>query len=111
MITIGTEEAATCFNATTSQDEESYDGDVSEVDEEDAEVVPDEEDDTQIKTSKSAGDDTLPDNEGQEGTNKEDGNQTAKPVGKKPVQKYGNQASSGSQDGLVSFDKDILTTG
>ena len=85
LITTGTEEAATHFNATTSQDAESYDSDVSEVDEEDAEVVPDEEDDTQIETSKSAGDDMLPDNEGQEGANKEDGDQTAKPVDRKPV--------------------------
>ena len=36
-------------------------------------------------TSKSAGDDMLPDNEGQEGTNKEEDDETAKPVGKKPV--------------------------
>ena len=85
LITIGTKETATHFDATTSQDEESYDGDVSEVDEEDAEVVPDEEDNTQIKTLKSAGDNPLPDNEGQEGTNKEDGDKTAKPVDKKPV--------------------------
>ena len=85
MITIGTKGAATHFNATTSQDEEIYDGDVSEVDEEDAKVIPDEEDDAQIETSKSAGDDMLPDNEGQDGTNKEDGDQTAKSGDKKPV--------------------------
>ena len=108
LITIGTEEAATHFDATTSQDEESYDGDVSGVDEEDAEVIPDEEDDAQIKTLKSAGDGTLPDNEGQEGTSKEDGDQTAKFGDKKPDQKHGNQASSGSQDGPVSYDKEIL---
>ena len=85
MITIGTEEAATHFNATMSQDEESYDGDVSEVDEEDAEVIPDEADDVPIETSKSARNDTLPDNEGQDGTNKEDGNQTAKSGDQKPA--------------------------
>ena len=68
----------------TSQDEESYDGDVSKIDEEDAEVIHDEEDDTQIKTLKSAEDNMLPDNEGQEETNKEDGDQTAKPGDKKP---------------------------
>ena len=73
LITVGVEEAATHFDAPTSQDEESYDGDVSEVDEEDAVVVPGKEDDTQIKTSKSAEDNTLPDNKGQEETNKEDG--------------------------------------
>ena len=96
LITVGVEEAATCFDAPTSQDEESYDGDVSKVDEEDAEVIPDEEDDTQIKALKSAVDDKLPDNEGQEETNKEDGNQTAKPGDKKPVHKHGNWVSSGS---------------
>ena len=73
LIIIGTEETATCFNATTSQDEESYDGDVSEVDKEDAKVIPDEADDVPIETSKSAGNNTLPDNEGQDGTNKEGG--------------------------------------
>ena len=34
LITVGVEEAATCFNAPKSQDEESYDGNVSRVDEE-----------------------------------------------------------------------------
>ena len=45
-IKVGTKEATTHFDAPTSQDEESYDGDISEVDEEDAKVIPDEEDDT-----------------------------------------------------------------
>ena len=74
-------------------------------------MVPDEEDDTQIKTSRSVEDNTLQDNEGQEETNKEDGDQTTKPGDKKPVQKHGNWASSGSQDGLVSHDKDVLAAG
>ena len=92
---VGTEEAATHFDAQTSQDEDSYDGDVSGVDEEDAEVVPDEEDDTQIETSKPAEDNVLQDKEGQEETNEEDRDQTAKPGDKKPAQKCGNWASSG----------------
>ena len=111
LIKAGTEESATCSNAPTSQDEESYDGDISKVDEEDTKVIPDEEDDAQMENLKPVGDDMLPDNEGQEGTNKEDGNQTAKPADKKPVQKCGKQASSGSQDGPVSYDKGILTAG
>ena len=53
----------------------------------------------------------LPDNEDQEETNKEDGDQTAKPGDKKPVQKHGNQVSYGSQDGPVSYDKDVLAAG
>ena len=85
----------------------SYDGDVSGEDE-DAEVVPDEEDGTQIETSKSTEDKTLQDNEGKEETNKEDGNQTAKSGDKKPVQKCSNWALSRSRDGPVSYDKDIL---
>ena len=89
-ITVGAEEAATCFDAPTSQDEESYDGDVSGVDEEDSEVAPDEEDNTQIETLRSAGDSTLQDNEGQKGTNKEKGNQTAKPGDMKPVPRSGS---------------------
>ena len=96
LITGGAEEAATRFDAPTSQDEESYDGDVFKVDEEDAEVVPDEEDDTKIETLKSDEDNMLPDKEGQEETNKEDGDQTAKPGDNKPVQKHGDWASSGS---------------
>ena len=85
LIKVGTEEAATHFDAPTSQDEESYDGDISEVDEEDAEVVPDKEDDAQMEGSKPAGTNTLTDNEGQEETNKEDDSQTSKPADKKPV--------------------------
>ena len=61
---VGAEEAATHFDAQTSQDEDSYNGDVSGVDEEDAEVVPDEEDDTQIKTLKSAENNMIQDKEG-----------------------------------------------
>ena len=83
-------------NAPTSQDEESYDGDLSEVDKEDAEVVPDEEDDAQVEGLKPAGADTLTDTEGQEETNKEDDSQTSKLADKKPVQKRSNRASSGS---------------
>ena len=60
---------------------------------------------------KPAGADTLADNEGQEETNKEDDSQTLKPADKKPVQKCSNRASSGSQDGPVSYDKDILAKG
>ena len=74
LIKVGTEEAATQYDVPTSQDEESYDGDVSGEDE-DAEVVPHEEDGTQIKTSKSTENKTLQDNGGQEETNKEDGDQ------------------------------------
>ena len=85
LIKVGTEEATTCFDAHTSQDEVSYDGDISEADEEDVEVVPDEVDDAQTEGLKPAGANTLPDNEGQEATNKEDDGRTSKHTDKKPV--------------------------
>ena len=85
LIKVGTKEATTHFDAHTSQDEVSYDGNISKVDEEDIEVVPDEVDDAQIEGLKPVGANTLTDNEGQEVTNKEDGSQTLKPADKKPV--------------------------
>ena len=111
LIKVGTEEATTCFDAHTSQDEANYDGNISEVDEEDVKVVTDKVDDAQTEGSKPVGANTLPDNEGQEVTNKEDGSQTLKPTDKKPVRKCSNWALSGSQDGPVSYDKDVLTKG
>ena len=75
LVKVETKEAATHYDVPTFQDEESCDGDVSREDE-DAEVVPDEEDGTQIKTSKLTENKTLQENEGQEETNKEDGDQT-----------------------------------
>ena len=90
------EEATTCFDAHTSQDKASYNGDISEADEEDVEVVPDKVDDAQTEGLKLAGADTLPNNEGQNVTNKEDDGKILKPIYKKPVQKHSNRASSGS---------------
>ena len=65
LIKVGMEEATTYFDAHTSQDEASYDGNISKVDEEDVEVVPDEVDDAQTESSKPAGADTLADHAGQ----------------------------------------------
>ena len=96
LIKVGTEEVTTHFNAHTSQDEASYDGEISEVDEEDVEVIPDEIDDAQIEGSKPAGADTLANHKGLESTNKEDDGQTLKTQDKKLVQKHSNWASSGS---------------
>ena len=111
LIKVGAEEASTHFDAHTSQDETSYDGDVSDADEEDFEVVPDEVDDTQIEGSKPVEADTVRDKEVPKATNKEDGGQTLKSMDKKPVQKHSNRASSGTQDGPVCYDRDILTDG
>ena len=82
LIKVKTKEATTRLEAPTSQDEESYDGDMSEVDEEDVEVVPDKEDDAQMEGLKPAGADTLADNEE---TNKKNDGQISKPADKKPV--------------------------
>ena len=94
LIKVGTEEATTHFDVHTSQDKASYNGDIAEA-EEDVKVIPDEVDDAQIKGSKPAGIDTLPDNEVPEAINKEDGGQTSKSTDKKPIQKCSNRASSG----------------
>ena len=96
LIKVGMEETTTHFDAHTSQDEESYDGDIFEADEEDVKVVPDEVDDAQTEGPKLAGADTFPNNEGQEAANKEDDGKILKPTDKKPVQKCSNRASSGS---------------
>ena len=69
---------------------------VSEENEDDVQVIPDEADNAIIKTSKSAGEDTLLDNEGQEVTSEGGSNQTAKPEDKKPAQKHDNRPSAGS---------------
>ena len=96
LIKVGTEEASTHFNAHTSQDEASYDGYISDADEEDIKVVPDGVDDTQIEGSKPAKADTVTDKEVPKVTNKEDDGQTLKSIDKKPVHKCSNRASSGS---------------
>ena len=59
LIKVGAEEASTCFNAHVSQDEASYDGDISDADKKDIEVVPDKVDDTQIEGSKPVEADTV----------------------------------------------------
>ena len=51
LIKVGMEEATTRFDAHTSQDEASHDGNISEVDEEDVEVIPDKIDDEQTEGS------------------------------------------------------------
>ena len=96
LIKVGVEETSTHFNAHTSQDEASYNGGISDADEEDIEVVPDEVDDTQIEGLKPAEADTVADKEVPKAPNKEDGSQTSKSMDKKPVHKCSNMASSGS---------------
>ena len=54
LMKVGTEQALTRFDAHASQDEASYDGDVSDT-EDDIKVVPDKVDDTQVKSLKPVG--------------------------------------------------------
>ena len=110
LIKVGAEEASTHFDAHISQDEASYNGDVSDADKEHIEVVPDEAGDTQIEGSKPVEADTVAD-EVPEATNKKDGSQTLKSMDKKPAQKHSNRASSETQDGPVCYSWDILTDG
>ena len=96
LIKVGAEEASTHFNAHISQDEASYDGDISDADEENIKVVPDKVDDTQIEGSKPVKAETVTDKEVPKATNKEDGSQTLKSTDKKQVQRHSNRASSGT---------------
>ena len=52
LIKVAREEALTCFDVHAFQDEASYDGDVSGAEEDDIKVIPDEVDDTQVKSLK-----------------------------------------------------------
>ena len=110
LIKVGAEEASTYFDAHVSQDEASYFGDVSDAEEEDIEVVPDKVDDTQIEGLEPVEADTVADKEVPEATNKEDGGQT-KSTDKKSAQQHSNRALSGTQDGPVCYDRDILADG
>ena len=84
-INVGAEEASTHLDAHTSQDESSYDGNISDAEEDDIKVVPDEVDDTQIEGSKPVEAIPMADNEVPKATNKEDGGQTLKFVDKNPA--------------------------
>ena len=96
LIKVGAEEASTHLDAHVSQDEASYDSDISDADKEDIKVVPDEVEDTQIEGLKPVKADTITDKEVPEATNKEDGGQTSKSTHKKPSQQHSNRASSGT---------------
>ena len=110
LIKVGAEEASTHFNAHASQDEASYDGDISDAEEDDIEVVPDEVDDTQIKGSKPVEAICVADTEVPKATNK-DGGQILKSVDKDPAQQHSNKTSFGTQNGPVCYDRDVLADG
>ena len=88
LIKVGAEEASTHFDAHASQDEVSYDGDISDAEEDDIKVVPDKVDDTQIKGLKPVEAIPVADKEVPKATNKEnkeDSGQTSKSVDKDPA--------------------------
>ena len=96
LIKVGTEETSTHFDAHVSQDEASYDGDVSNAEEDDIKVVPDKVDDTQIEGSKPVEAIPTENKEVPETTNKDDGGQTSKSVDKNSARQHSNKASSGT---------------
>ena len=95
LIKVGAEEALTLFDAHASQDEASYDGDMSDAEEGDIKVVPNEVDDTQVESSEPVGAIFRADKEVQKATNKSGGSQTLKSADKNPACQHSNKASSG----------------
>ena len=85
LIKVVAEKASTRFNTHASQDEASYNGNISDAEEEDIKVVPGEVDDTQIEGLKPIKAYTIADKEVPEATNEEDGVQTLKSMDKKPA--------------------------
>ena len=94
-----------------SQDKASYDGDVLDVREDDIKVIPDEVDDTLAESSGPVKAISVVDREVQKTTDKSDGGQTSKSVGKNPVCQHSDKALSGTQNGPVSYDQNFLTEG
>ena len=84
---------------------------MSNAEEDDIKVVPDKVDDTQVESSKPVGAISSADKEVPKATNKGGGGQTLKSVDKNPTHQHNNKASSGTQDGPVSYDQSILTKG
>ena len=104
LMKVGMEEASTRFDAHASQDEASYDGDVSDTEEDDIKVVPDEIDDTQVESLKPVRATSTAEKEVQKATNKSGGGKTLRSVDKNPTGQPSNKASSGTRDGPVYCD-------
>ena len=96
LIKVGMEEALTHFNVHASQDEASFDGNVSDAEDDAIKVIPDEVDDTQVESLKPVGAVSAADKEVQKVTNKSGGGQTLKSVDKNPTHQHSNKASSGT---------------
>ena len=95
LIKVGREEASTHFDAHASQDEASYDGNVSDAEEDDIKVIPNNVYDTQVESSKPVSDISAADREVQKATNKSSGSQPSKSMDKNPTQ-HSNKALSGA---------------
>ena len=108
---VGAEEASTPFDAPASQDEASYDGDVSDAREDDIEVIPDMLGNTPVKSSGPAKAISAVNREVQKITDKSDGGQTSKCVGKNQAHQHSDKALSGTQGRTVSYDQNFLTKG
>ena len=111
LMKVGTKEALTHFDAHASQDETRYDGGVSNAEEDDIKVVPDEVDDTLIESLKPGGAISTADKEVQKATNKSGGGQTSKSADKNLTCQPSNKASSGTRHSPVCYDQSILTEG
>ena len=103
LMKVGMEEASIRFNAHASQDEATYDGNMLDA-EDDIEVVPDEVDDTQVKSLKPVGATSAAEKEVQKATNKSGDGQTSKSADKNPTGQPSNKALSGTRDGPVCYD-------
>ena len=110
LLKVGTEEVSTSFDAPASQDVASYDGNVSDVGEDDIEVILDEVGDTLAKSSGPAKVVSTVNREVQK-TNKRDGGQTSKSVDKNLAHQHSDKALSGTWDGPVSYDQNFLAEG
>ena len=111
LLKAGTEEASSRFDAPASQDEASYDGNVSDLGEDDIEVIPDEVDNAPAKSLGPVEAISVIDREVQKTTDKSDGGQTSKSAGKNLTCQHSGKASSATRDRPVSYDRNFLTEG
>ena len=77
---------------------------MSDAEEDDIKVIPDEVDDTQVESSKPVGAISAADKEIQKATNKSGGGQTSKSADKNQNHQHSNKASSGTRDSPVCYD-------
>ena len=101
---VRTKEASTHLNVPASQDEASYDGDVSNAGEDDIKVIPDNVDDRLAESSGPAKAISAVAREVQKTSDKSNGGQTSKSAGKNKTHQHSDKASSGTRDRPVCYD-------